>query len=262
MVDNIMYAHALRRAVGRYRGYLIDNDIVIGKINARIGVAALGKTLCDLLIGLRLIACAVDGICNVLICAVPCHGERIAVDAEIGRSGNSVLCGNALEQIGLSCLGIEGNEINTVALGLDRLAIERDASERNITRMNDRLAAYARKNADGVRGGVLPLCVDNEVASCNKSLEASLAPIIGQAGADIDIAVMALEQHLCDTCGTAEVTVYLERRVRIKEIRICTSADKEAQTVVALLAFARSRPCVDAVSDRPAGLHVLFGAVM
>ena len=73
---------------------------------------------------------------------------------------------------------------------------------------------------------------------------------------------MALEQHLCDTCGAAEVTVYLERRVSVKEVGICTSADKEAQTMVALLSLARSRPCVDAVSDRPAGLHVLFGAVM
>ena len=64
---------------------------------------------------------------------------------------------------------------------------------------------------------------------------------------------MALQKHLGDAGGAAEVTVYLERRVNIPEVGCGIFFKEVLKEVVRALTVLHSRPEVQSVCDAPAG---------
>ena len=66
---------------------------------------------------------------------------------------------------------------------------------------------------------VLPGEVHHVAAACAEPLDGAVRPGAGQGGKELDAAVVALEEHLGDAGGRAEVAVDLERRVGVEEVR-------------------------------------------
>ena len=71
---------------------------------------------------------------------------------------------------------------------------------------------------------VFPVDVNFIAATSYESFYRAIFPNFGQGWQQIDKTIVALHQHLGDTCRTAEVTVNLEGGMRIEHIRIGAAA--------------------------------------
>jgi hypothetical protein len=63
---------------------------------------------------------------------------------------------------------------------------------------------------------VLPRYVYLESAACAQSFDLSGRPRPGQRREQVDFSGVTLQQHLGNTCGSAKITIDLERRVGVK----------------------------------------------
>ena len=100
---------------------------------------------------------------------------------------------------------------------------------------------------------VFPFCGYRETAACPETGERSVRPCIGKCGKNVDTSVVALEKHFRDARRAAEVSVNLERRMCIPEIRQCTQPEQVAVEAVCAVAVTGSCPCVETVCQRLAG---------
>ena len=93
-------------------------------------------------------------------------------------------------------------------------------------------AADAR--CDDSRGdfAVLPIDIYHKAASCHQAFVTAVLQIVGQGGQQVNRAVVALEEHFGDAGAESKVAVDLERRVRVKEVRICATLREIAPTGV------------------------------
>ena len=78
-----------------------------------------------------------------------------------------------------------------------------------------------------------PLHVNNKTATSYQTTDTSFIPLLRQSRKQLYCPIMALQQHFSHTCRIAEITVYLERRVCIKQIGIGTAFGKFPHFVVA-----------------------------
>lgn len=67
---------------------------------------------------------------------------------------------------------------------------------------------------------------------------------------------MALQEHFGHTCGTAEITVDLERRMHIPEVVRCTVLQQVSVEHIAVIAVVQTRPLVEFPTHAPAGSTV------
>ena len=100
---------------------------------------------------------------------------------------------------------------------------------------------------------LFPRSVDDETAPGAQSGEFTSVPVGRACREQPDRFLVALQQHFCDTCGGSEVSVDLERRVKVPQILERAALKKPAQQLVSTLAVAGARPQVDFVRSRPAG---------
>ena len=69
----------------------------------------------------------------------------------------------------------------------------------------------------------------------------------------MDISLVALDQHLGNTCRCAEVSVYLERRVRVPKVGKSAVCEQGIEQIVSAVAVFDPCPGVHLVTRRPAG---------
>ena len=78
---------------------------------------------------------------------------------------------------------------------------------------------------------------------------------------------MTLEQHFCNACGSSEIAVYLERRMRIEHIRVCAASfiirftcirypQLSAEHLVGMVTVLETCLEIDFPAHRPAGSAV------
>ena len=70
---------------------------------------------------------------------------------------------------------------------------------------------------------LLPLDVNHKTTTSSQSAHLALLPIVRKSRQQLHGTIMTLHQHLADTCRASEVTINLERRMRIEEVRIGSS---------------------------------------
>ena len=115
----------------------------------------------------------------------------------------------------------------------------------------------------------LPFHVDNESATRPQSFHLTGAPVVGQGRKEVHGTIVALQQHLADAGGTAEIAVDLEWRVSIEEVGIgppvgilphLTVVGQEfqhiADNLVGVVAVEHPRPEIDFPSQTPSRGHV------
>jgi hypothetical protein len=66
--------------------------------------------------------------------------------------------------------------------------------------------------------------VDDDPAASSQTGHSSAGPSCGQCRQQLDLAGVALQEHLRDSCRRAEVAVDLERRMRAEQVRVDTGA--------------------------------------
>ena len=98
----------------------------------------------------------------------------------------------------------------------------------------------------------IPLDVDGDVTARANAGDAALAPRLRQRRQDVDLAVLALQQHLDDAGRGAEVAVDLERRMRVPQVGQRAVAQQAFEQLVRAVAVAQARPEVDLPRAAPA----------
>src|SRR5690606_20620086 len=64
---------------------------------------------------------------------------------------------------------------------------------------------------------------------------------------------MALNEHLCDSGCRPEITVDLERRMVVEQVRQCLFTQQHAQQLIRMVTIVQSVPHIDFPSQTPAG---------
>lgn len=112
-----------------------------------------------------------------------------------------------------------------------------------------KIGSYLYFNYDSV----LPACADNKAFPRAKTFKASVLPFFGKRGHEVDISFVALQEHFGNSRSAAEVSVYLERRVRGPEVGKRTSFQKRTQNIIRPFAVFGPRPSVKFVRYGPTG---------
>ena len=99
---------------------------------------------------------------------------------------------------------------------------------------------------------VLPVEVHHEAAARAEALDGAVRPGAGQGGQELDLAVVALQEHLGDAGGRAEVAVDLERRVGVEEVRQGVPRQGLDEHLVGVVAVEQAGPEVDLPGLAPA----------
>src|SRR5665213_538814 len=78
--------------------------------------------------------------------------------------------------------------------------------------------AVERMNGGSRESSVFPRDVHCEAAAGAQAIHAAGGPRFRQRGQELDLVILALQQHFSDAGGAAEIAVNLKRRMRIKHV--------------------------------------------
>ena len=99
-----------------------------------------------------------------------------------------------------------------------------------------------------------PVDLNLESAAGPEALDGAVGPGFRERGQELDFAGVALEQHLGDAGGAAEVAVDLERGMGVEHVGVGpVGTDQEAEDLVGVLGVLQPGPEVEPPGQAPAG---------
>ena len=91
-----------------------------------------------------------------------------------------------------------------------------------------------------------------EIPAGFKPFEFYCFPLSGHCGKQRNKSAVALQKHFGHSCGRAEVTVYLERRMHVPQIGVSSLFQQILQKQISVIALAGPRARAKSVRKRPA----------
>ena len=108
------------------------------------------------------------------------------------------------------------------------------------------VAAVQGADLEGFELHVLPTEIHFEASAGAQAADLSTGPGLGQSGQDIEhwpargVLFLGLEEQFTEACGVAEVSVDLERRMGVEEVRVNLASKQVANELIRLVGIAQS----------------------